>query len=190
MAVYDRVTIDGITKLLADGANLSGYTEVSSVAAYTHAAGSCFTLNGLLYKATVTISEGSDIIEHTNCERAYVADAISDVEENTNKKLAGFITDIGTLNGVIFERGINLYDPSLQTPETISPHYYVNGVPYSSTQFDNAYNCTALIPIEPNTTYTIGLIGSSLTNPWGSATQRGWSYDANGDYISGSNWQV
>ena len=80
MKVYDRVTVDGVTTLLADGANLSAHSEGSNVAAHSHAAGSFFTLNGLLYKATAAISEGGDIIEHTNCERAYVADAVSEWE--------------------------------------------------------------------------------------------------------------
>ena len=31
---------------------------------------------------------------------------------------------------------INFYNPSLQTNETISPHYYVAGVPYTSTNYD------------------------------------------------------
>ncbi len=83
----------------------------------------------------------------------------------------------------------NLYDASLQTPETISPHYYVDGAPYSSTQFDDRYNCTALIEVEPNTQYTIGLVeGYADTSiPWGSASSGAFFYDENEIYISGSS---
>lgn len=79
----------------------------------------------------------------------------------------------------------NIYDPSLQTMETISPHYFVNGVPYVSTQFDKSYNCTALIPIEPNTTYTIGLVPSmnGVVLPWGAATNGWFLYDEDENYL-------
>jgi hypothetical protein len=83
---------------------------------------------------------------------------------------------------------VNLYNPALQTSETISPHYWVNGEPYSSTQFDSSYNCTALIPVNPSTTYTVGLVGATPVVPWNEAAQGGWSFDSNGDYISGSGW--
>lgn len=83
---------------------------------------------------------------------------------------------------------MNLYNPALQTSETISPHYWVNGEPYSSTQFDSSYNCTALIPVNSSTTYTVGLVGSTPVIPWNEAAQGGWSFDNNGNYISGSGW--
>lgn len=71
---------------------------------------------------------------------------------------------------------INLYDPSLQTPDTISPHYWFMGAPYSSNQFDGAWNCTAPIPVEPNTTYTVGLVpavndNGPLVKPWAGSSQ-------------------
>ena len=80
---------------------------------------------------------------------------------------------------------VNLYDPSLQRPETISPHYYVDGEPYSSTQFDSAYNCTALIPVEPDTVYTIGMIPAmeGMELPWGYASYGWFLYDANEVYL-------
>lgn len=72
---------------------------------------------------------------------------------------------------------INLYDPSLQTDETIAPHYYVSGAPYSSTNYDTMWNCTAPIPVKPSTMYTVGLVpayhyvyGSEdimIEKPWG-----------------------
>ena len=86
----------------------------------------------------------------------------------------------------------NLYNPALQTNDTISPHYYVDGVPYSSTQYDANYNATALIEIEPSTTYTIVLIpgagspteGTTYTVPWARATQGLFFYDENENFIS------
>lgn len=70
----------------------------------------------------------------------------------------------------------NLYDSSLQTPETISPHYWYGGAPYSTNQFDGAWNCTAPILVEPNTTYTVGLVPAVVYNkstyvkPWGTSS--------------------
>lgn len=87
----------------------------------------------------------------------------------------------------------NLYDASLQTPDTISPHYYVNGVPYSSTSFDNSWNCTAMFSIEPGTQYTIGLVPAVVYNhdaivkPWHSASHGIFFYNSEGAYISGSS---
>lgn len=82
----------------------------------------------------------------------------------------------------------NLYNPALQTPETISPHYYFNGVPYSQTTYDTIWNCTALIPVEPNTTYSVCIIPSAENSnkPWINATHGGFCYDVDGNYISGT----
>ena len=90
------------------------------------------------------------------------------------------------LDEVVFPVSANIYDPSKQTSETISPHYYVNGVPYSTTQFDSSWNCTALIPVEPSTQYAIGLVPAVNDNqkPWGQAGYGVFNYDANGTYIS------
>jgi hypothetical protein len=84
---------------------------------------------------------------------------------------------------------VNLYDPSLQTEETISPHYWVNGAPYSSTQFDSAYNCTAPISIEPGVTYTIGLVpavtgpNGEMTAPWNTSGQGVQFFEEDGTFI-------
>ena len=80
----------------------------------------------------------------------------------------------------------NLYNPSLQTADTISPHFYYDGVPYSSTEYDANYNCTAPIEVESNKTYTIVLIPGvgGYTLPWGNAVQGLFFYDASGNYIS------
>ncbi len=91
---------------------------------------------------------------------------------------------------------INLYDPSLQTNETIAPHYYVSGVPYTSTNYDTMWNCTAPIPVKPNTLYTVGLVpayhyvyGSEdimIEKPWGHAGNGCFFYDADEKYIRGT----
>ena len=82
----------------------------------------------------------------------------------------------------------NYYNPALQTEETNSPHYYVNGYPYESTQFDSSYHATAMFEIEPNTTYTIGLIPDeyNVSKPWGKATSGAFFYDKDEVYISGT----
>ncbi len=84
----------------------------------------------------------------------------------------------------------NQYDPSKQTSETISPHYYVNGVPYSSTQFDKAWNCTAPIPVKASTKYTVGLVPAvddSIVKPWHNAAAGWFAYDSSDNYLSGGN---
>lgn len=111
---------------------------------------------------------------------------------NTNGNIAvtyvddTFKHEIENVTNVVFPKSDNIYDPSLQTSSTISPHYFVNGAPYSSTQFDSSWNCTALIPVKPNTTYSIGLVPAYSDNqkPWGSAGYGVFNYDANGTYIS------
>lgn len=80
---------------------------------------------------------------------------------------------------------VNLYDSSLQTPETISPHYWYNGAPYPTTQFDSSYHCTAPIPVEPNTTYTVGYLKSDghVGKPWGETGQGVHFFDASGNFL-------
>lgn len=82
----------------------------------------------------------------------------------------------------------NYYNPALHTEDTISPHYYVNGYPYQTSQFDGSYNATAMFEIEPNTTYTIGLIPDeyNVSVPWGKATSGAFFYDEYQNYISGT----
>ena len=83
---------------------------------------------------------------------------------------------------------VNLYDSAGQTDDTISPHYYVNGVPSSTTQFDNSYHCTAKIEVEPSTAYWLGLVPAQggYTKPWADASYGVFFYDEDGDYISGT----
>lgn len=174
---------EAVASIPADYSDLLAAVAPTFSTGTSYAAGAYVWYDGSLYRFTTAHAAGS--WTGTDAEAAVFGTDMAGLSAD----IAAMHTDISALNGVIFESGVNLYDPSLQTSETISPHYYVNGVPYSSTQFDNAYHATALIPIEPNTTYTVGLVGASRVNPWNTATQRGWSYDANGDYISGSNWQ-
>jgi hypothetical protein len=79
----------------------------------------------------------------------------------------------------------NLYDPSLQTGDTISPHYWVSGKPYSTNQFDGVYNCTAPIPVEPNTTYTVGLVPdkNGHVKPWVAASSGVHFFKADGTFL-------
>lgn len=141
-------------------------------------AGQYFTLGGTFYKAILDIEEDSDF-DSSHMEAVVVGEELSDVK-----------SAITNLETSVFDRSANLYNPELQTPDTISPHYYVDGAPYSSTEFDGTYNCTALIPVKPNTTYTVGLVPAynNIVNPWNTASQRGWSFDKDGNYIAGSNW--
>lgn len=102
----------------------------------------------------------------------------------SSKKIAAKIDEV--YNATFYVPDVqNFYDPALQTPETISPHYYVDGYPYESPQFDGAYNATALIEIEPNTEYTIGLVPalSGTVLPWHQASFGLFYYDENEKYI-------
>lgn len=96
--------------------------------------------------------------------------------------------DLAELKNICIKQSDNLYNPDLQTVETISPHYYVHGEPYSTTEYDALYNCTAPIEVEQNTEYTIGLVHSNYgyTAPWAKASQGLFFYDAYGNYISGT----
>lgn len=109
-----------------------------------------------------------------------VIDEISDDSHETKEVVDLLLGDYEVIHSP------NLYDPSLQTSETISPHYYVNGVPYSSTQFDDIWNCTAQIEIEPSTQYTIGLVPAinNITKPWNNASYGWFTYDSNGNFLS------
>lgn len=106
------------------------------------------------------------------------------VDTWSSKKIASKIEEVYNAAFYIPEVN-NLYNPALQTPETISPHYYVDGYPYSSPQFDGAYNATALIEIEPNTQYTIGLVPAwdDAVLPWYQASFGLFYYDADEKYI-------
>ena len=99
------------------------------------------------------------------------------------KKMIQPLTESQTITSV------NLYDPSLQTEDTISPHYWVNGAPYSSTQFDSSYHCTAPIPVEPNTTYTVGVLfdDGTVNKPWNSSSHGVHFFKADGTFLNGTS---
>lgn len=106
--------------------------------------------------------------------------------DSVRKQFELFGENVDTLSKICVEQSINLYNPALQTGDTISPHYYVNGVPYESTQFDESYHCTAPIPVEQMTQYTIGIVSEKdyiTTAPWGQATSGAFFYDENGNFI-------
>lgn len=93
----------------------------------------------------------------------------------------------------LYTKNINLFDVSQQTLETISPHYWVNGAPYATTQFDSTYHCTAPVPVEENTQYAIGCVpgvswGSinNMVKPWNKASSGVFFYGDNNAYIGGT----
>jgi hypothetical protein len=103
------------------------------------------------------------------------------------RKQFGLIGEkVDELSKICVEQSTNLYNPALQTENTISPHYYVNGVPYESTEFDESYHCTAPIPVEQMTQYTIGIVSEKdyiTTAPWGQASSGAFFYDENNNFI-------
>lgn len=119
-----------------------------------------------------------------------INEKLKQVETNTSNidALSEEIVDLH--NEVVIEaieEKVNIYNPNLQTEETISPHYYVGGYPYSDTSFDNAYNATALIEIEPDTTYAIVLIPdvNGYATPWAGASSSLFFYDKDEVYVGG-----
>lgn len=91
----------------------------------------------------------------------------------------------------------NLYDSSIQTEKTIAPHYYVNGAPYATTQYDAMWNCTAPISVSPSTMYTLGIVPAyhyvyenediMIVKPWSHAGSGVQFYDANGAWIKSTS---
>lgn len=125
-----------------------------------------------------------------NTRKVGIADLQDDI---TNDELVESVTDYefdnpSELNDAYLEQSVNKYNPALQTTETISPHYYVDGYPYSETTYDTAWNCTNVFKIKPNTTYYIKVFGISADNgkPWGYITNGIFFYDKNMNYISKS----
>jgi len=143
-------------------------------------------IDNLLSGAT---AEGSEVVDiRVGADGVTYASAGTAVREQF-----GVIADkVAELSEICVEHGVNLYDASLQTDDTISPHFYYweTGKPHETTEFDDRYHCTALMPIEPSTQYTIGIVsekGYYLTKPWGEATSGVFFYDKNGNYISGTD---
>lgn len=136
--------------------------------------------------------EKGDSYVLTSADKAEISSNIStEIEPKLNEKVEAINKSISPLTEAQTIVSVNLYDSSLQTPETISPHYWVNGAPYKTTQFDSSYNCTAPIPVEGNTTYTIGIVppvvysGNDVVKPWASAREGVHIFDADGKFIKG-----
>lgn len=136
-------------------------------------------INTTILNSRAMLVKGNALPESytANIPTVYVKDSVSALK-----------TNVAFVNNQIHFVSDNLYNPSLQTSETISPHFYYNGVPYSTTELDNTYNCTALIEVEASTTYSIALVPSADGNskPWWESGQGGFCYDSNGDYIASS----
>lgn len=132
------------------------------------------------------------LVEGTTVPTTYVSYDIQKQIIQAGLEVIKVKKDLSQISKEVDERtlyeSLNLYDPSIQTPTTISPHYFVNGVPYSSTQFDTAWNCTAPIDIEPNTQYSLGLVPAigEIVKPWHNASHGAFFYDEDGVFISGT----
>lgn len=90
----------------------------------------------------------------------------------------------------MYVQSINLFDASQQTEDTISPHYWVSGEPYSTTQFDNLYHCTAPVPVKENTQYTLGCVPGivwgeieNMIKPWHTASEGVFFYGSDNSYL-------
>lgn len=97
--------------------------------------------------------------------------------------------EIRQIADVVFRKSDNLFDVSVQTSDAISPHYFVNGAPYSSTQFDATWHCSAPVEVLPNTQYTIGCVPSfsGVTKPWNNAGEGVFFYDDDMTYLGKIN---
>ena len=175
--VYSTKNADGTTKTTPVVYTLSGVDDFA-------------TLIGTSY----IFGDRGDIL---NCDYITTSDVairniIDDDSLATDKVWSAEKTDseFDKVNGEIFVPCENKYDSTLQTVDTISPHYFVNGEPYSSTQFDNSWNCTDFIEVEPNTIYTVALVPdyNGIVKPWGSASSGGFLYDQDKKFISGTTF--
>lgn len=137
------------------------------------------TVNPVLPGAT---TEQAQQIEQNKTDVAALKEETGSLKEDIGNK-------ISQLESVCLYESENKFDVDLQTEETISPHYYVNGNPYSSTQFDNTWHCTAPIEIKPNTTYSIGCVPSisGVVKPWNNSVEGIFMYDKNMEYIGKIN---
>lgn len=90
------------------------------------------------------------------------------------------------LENIWIDKSENLYNPALQTVDTISPCYW-NSAPTTIT----SWHCTAPIPVEKNTKYTIGLVPviehldyGTITKPWFTAYVGIMCFDSDDKIIS------
>ncbi len=131
------------------------------------------------------MSEISKIVDSANQAEYGIADLKA--RDGSAIQNGAITPDKTSFGGILHKTSSNLYNPALQTDETISPHYYVNGAPYTTTQFDISYHCSAPIDVEPSTAYWLGLVPAveGYQKPWGNASFGIFFYDAAGNYISG-----
>lgn len=130
-------------------------------------------------------------------EDGIVAAVSTEEQELAEEKKARARANMGAADAAILAplteaqtvTSVNLYDPSLQTDETISPHYWFNGKPYETTQFDSMYHCTAPINVAPNKTYTVGVLraGETPLTPWGGVSQGVHFFAEDGTYLNSTN---
>lgn len=98
--------------------------------------------------------------------------AIEDIK--ARKEIASLSETVERIGSIVFCGSNNLYNPSMQTEETISPHYWTNGTPYytqegGSTFYDADINATAPISMAEERTYTVGCVPPILGTvvlPW------------------------
>ena len=141
-----------------------------------------YFLKDLILEAEENMQEYAESAKASATE----AEQYSDAAWNAVDKIIGMGEN--GLPSMIYEQSANIYDPSLQTEATISPHYYVNGVPEATGNYDKSYNCTAPIEIEPATTYSLGYVpalSDGKVLPWKPIADQGlFFYDKNHNYIS------
>ena len=123
----------------------------------------------------------------------YINEEITSREllKNNSKQVDNLNLKVDKITGEIYYTSPNLYNSALQTDDTISPHYFVGGVPYHDTTFDTSYNCTAPIAIDSDTEYTLAIVPDKkgVSIPWGNAENGVFFYDGSGAYISSTKKQ-
>ena len=187
-----QVTAGDVVKVVSD--DRFQFQSVASVPAYgtsnrvgdtTYGTGTFFLTvpSGATYLIVSTLATGSTA-------NAYACEEITGYIEELEGQIKA---EDAKIDDRTLYPSTNKYDPSKQTQDTISPHYYVNGVPYSTTQFDSSWNCTAPIPVKASTKYALGLVpavNDSIVKPWADAASGWFAYDADGNYISGGSGNV
>jgi hypothetical protein len=135
MAYLDKVSLGGTTYDVNDtkGRAMIAPKEETSTASAAHAAGSYFTYNDLLYRATADIASGGTITPNTNCVAVTVGGDVSDLKSAFDD---------------ITETGINKFDwRKAQAYKNIDSAGNVVDSPYSY------YYVSAVIPVPSNSNY-------------------------------------
>ena len=179
----------------AGKANTAASAANTAASAANSAASSAHTATQNANAATQASQTQQEAVAKAEAARDTAEQERQSAEQARQETFAGFEGEIGLLKDdldeyekILFDKSSNLYNPALQTNETIAKHYYVDGKPYSSTQFDSAYNATSFIPVKPNKQYTVGLIPADggFALPWANAMQGMFFYREEDDesYIS------